>query len=99
MVLGLTYGLPAILSGLLLAQAEPAPPEPPKPPPVPPPAAPAPEPSEEPAYFIGLAIGGGHRLAGAGEQVPPAYGMSVASLFGRQYASLSLGSLTLELGA
>jgi hypothetical protein len=99
MVFGLPSGLHAMFCALLLAQAEPAPPEPPKPPPPPPAPVAPPQTPAQPEYFIGLAVGGGHRLATAGEQVPPAYGMSVASLFGLQYASLPLGGLTFELGA
>lgn len=99
MPIGLSYGLFVVLPGLLLAQAEPAPPEPKPPAPAPIAPAPPPEPPAPPAYFIGLGIGGGHRLATEGEPLQPTYGMSVASLFGRRYASLALGPVTLDLGA
>jgi hypothetical protein len=96
MVLGLPYGL---LCGLLLAQVQPT--EPAPPPVTVPPSEPAPPPEplpEPPAFFLGLAIGGGHRLATGGEQLPPAFGMSVATLLGRRYASIALGAGALELG-
>jgi hypothetical protein len=79
MLLGLPSGL---LCGVafLLAQAQAVP--------APPPTAAPEDPPAPPAYFIALAIGGSHRLAPAGEQLPPAYGMSVATLLGREYGQL-----------
>jgi hypothetical protein len=86
MVLGLPSGLLCGVS-FLLAQAQAVP--------AAPPAAP-PEAPEPPAFFLGLAIGGSHRLAPSGQELPPAYGMSVATLLGRRYGQVGPGGL--ELG-
>jgi hypothetical protein len=99
MVFGLAHPL---LFASLLVQAEPAPaPGPAGSPAIPAaPAAPLADPDPlPPAFFIGLAIGGSHRLAPAGKQMPPAFGMSVATLLGRQYRTLTIGSLVADLGA
>jgi hypothetical protein len=96
---------PALLLALVLAQAEAAPPEPPPPAPAaePGPAEPAPpEPvaavdePEPPAHLIGIAFGGGRRLDPAGTEVPPAHGLSVATMLVRRY--LLVGRLELGLG-
>ena len=92
MFFSLPYGLHAMFCALLLAQAEPAPPEPPKPP-VPPPAPVAPRDAGAAGVLHRAGgLGGGHRLPTAGDQVPPAYGMSVGSLFASVSASLPLGA-------
>jgi hypothetical protein len=96
----------ALLLALLFAQAEAAPPEPPPPPlgpAEPAPAEPAPaapaadvvEVEPPPPHLIGLSFGGGRRLAPAGTDVPPTFGLAVATILGRRY--LLLGD-RLELG-